>query len=57
MIRATTDFLWDTEIENLVLAGDFAVGPESEGFPLVREPETLDIGNWTLMATRSLRVP
>ncbi len=49
VIRATTDFLWDTEIENLVLAGDFAVGPESEGFPLVREPETLDIGNWTLM--------
>lgn len=47
VIRATTDFLWDTEIENLYLAGDFAVGPEEEGFPLIREPETLPLGSWT----------
>ncbi|MHB9029114.1 MAG: hypothetical protein ACYC9O_10115, partial [Candidatus Latescibacterota bacterium] len=46
IIRATTDFLWDTEIENIYLAGDFAVGPEGEGFPLLKEQETLDTGSW-----------
>lgn len=46
VIRATTDFLWDTEIENLTLAGDFAVGPEGEGFPLICEPKTLSTGSW-----------
>jgi hypothetical protein len=47
VIRATADFLWDTEIEPLYLAGDFAVGPEEEGFPIIREPETLAAGSWT----------
>jgi hypothetical protein len=46
VIRATTDFLWDTEIENIYLAGDFAVGSEADGFPLIREPELLETGNW-----------
>lgn len=46
-IRAATDFLWDTEIENLYLAGDFAVGSEADGFPLIAEPETLESGSWT----------
>ncbi len=45
-IRATTDFLWDTEIEDIYLAGDFAVGPESEGFPIIREEETIPDGSW-----------
>jgi hypothetical protein len=47
VIRAVTDFLWDTEIENLYLAGDFAVGPEEEGFPIIREPQILPLGSWT----------
>ena len=46
VIRATTDFLWDTEIESIYLAGDFAVGPESDGFPINREEETIPAGNW-----------
>jgi len=46
VIRAVTDFLWDTQIENVYLAGDFALGPEAEGFPLTHEPETLGAGSW-----------
>ncbi len=46
VIRASTDFLWDTEIENIYLAGDFAVGPEDDGFPLITEPDTLSFGSW-----------
>ncbi|MFA6472442.1 MAG: hypothetical protein WCU00_10415, partial [Candidatus Latescibacterota bacterium] len=45
-IRATTDFLWDTEIEDIYLIGDFALGPEEEGFPIIREPATLSLGSW-----------
>ena len=45
-IRATTDFLWDTEIENIYILGDFAVGPAEEGFPILKEPETLNTGDW-----------
>ena len=45
-IKAKTDFLWDTEIENIYIFGDFAVGPEEEGFPIIKEPETLNLGNW-----------
>ncbi|MDP2983559.1 MAG: glycosyl hydrolase [Candidatus Latescibacter sp.] len=45
-IRAVTDFLWDTEIENIYLVGDFAVGQEEEGFPVTREPDTLSLGSW-----------
>jgi hypothetical protein len=45
-ITAETDFLWDTEIENIYLFGDFAVGSEEEGFPVTKEPETLDTGSW-----------
>jgi len=47
-IKATTDFLWDTEIENIYIFGDFAVGPEEEGFPIIKEPETLNPGNWVM---------
>jgi hypothetical protein len=46
-IVATTDFLWDTDIEPLLLYGDFAVGSESDGFPVIAEPETLVTGTWT----------
>jgi len=46
-VTLETDYLWDTEIENIHLFGDFAVGPESEGFPIIKEPETLDTGSWT----------
>ncbi len=45
-IKATTDFLWDTEIEDIYIAGDFAVGSEEDGFPVISEPETLATGNW-----------
>ncbi|MCE5251779.1 hypothetical protein LLG96_16340 [bacterium] len=45
-IKATTDFLWDTEIENVYIVGDFAVGKEEEGFPIITEKETLDAGSW-----------
>ncbi len=47
-ITATTDYLWDTEIENIYIFGDFAVGHEEEGFPIIKEPETLNNGNWGL---------
>lgn len=46
IIRAVTDFLWDTGIENIYLAGDFAVGPKSAGFPIIREEETIQAGSW-----------
>ena len=45
-ITASTDFLWETEIEDIYLVGDFAVGPEADGFPIISEPETLDSGSW-----------
>ncbi|MFC1509624.1 glycosyl hydrolase [Candidatus Omnitrophota bacterium] len=45
-IKASTDFLWDTEIEDIYLVGDFAVGTEQDGFPIIAEPETLEAGNW-----------
>lgn len=45
-IKATTDFLWDTEIENIYIFGDFALGPEAEGFPLIKEPQTLNPVDW-----------
>jgi len=47
VVTAATDFLWDTEIENIYVFGDFAVGNEEDGFPLIREPETLGTGSWT----------
>jgi len=45
-ITATTDFLWDTEIEDIYIVGDFAVGSEEDGFPIIKEPETLNTGSW-----------
>jgi len=45
-ITATTDFLWDTEIEDIYIFGDFAVGTEKEGFPVINEQATLNTGNW-----------
>ena len=45
-ITATTDFLWDTEIESIYIIGDFGVGTEEEGFPIIKEPETLNLGDW-----------
>ena len=45
-ITAATDFLWDTEIENVYIFGDFAVGSEKDGFPIIKEPETLAVGSW-----------
>ena len=35
-----------TEIEDMYLIGDFAVGSEEEGFPIIKEPETLSTGSW-----------
>jgi len=46
-ITAETDYLWDTEIENIYLIGDFAVGSEADGFPIITEEETLASGSWT----------
>ncbi len=48
VITATTDYLWDTELEPLYLFGDFAVGSAEDGFPVIAELETLDTGSWTL---------
>ncbi len=45
-VTAETDFLWDTEIENVYLYGDFAVGTESEGFPVRYEQEVIGVGDW-----------
>ena len=45
-IRAATDFLWDTEIENIYIFGDFAIGSEQDGFPIIKEPKTLETGDW-----------
>lgn len=46
-IVAKTDYLWDTEIEDIYIFGDFAVGSEEDGFPIHTEPETLSEGSWT----------
>jgi len=46
VVTADTDFLWDTEIENIYLYGDFAVGPQSEGFPVRCERELIEVGDW-----------
>ena len=45
-ITASTDFLWDTEIEDIYIAGDFAIGSEEDGFPIMHESETLNTGSW-----------
>ncbi|MBN1291646.1 MAG: hypothetical protein JXB48_07380 [Candidatus Latescibacteria bacterium] len=45
-ITASTDFLWDTEIEDIYITGDFAVGSAEDGFPIIHEPETLNTGSW-----------
>jgi hypothetical protein len=45
-ITATADFLWDTELENIHIFGDFALGSEADGFPIIKEPETLAGGDW-----------
>ncbi|MFC1537831.1 glycosyl hydrolase [Candidatus Latescibacterota bacterium] len=45
-IKATTDYLWDTELENVHIFGDFAVGAEADGFPIIKEPETLMGSDW-----------
>ncbi len=46
-ITAETDYLWDTEIENIYLIGDFTVGSAKDGFPIMAEGETIDSGSWT----------
>lgn len=46
-ITAETDYLWDTEIEPVYAFGDFALGAEADGFPIVKEPALLDSGSWT----------
>lgn len=45
-ITAETDFLWDTEIEDIYIFGDFAAGPENEGFPVMKEQKMLETGSW-----------
>lgn len=45
-ITATTDFLWDTAVHNVSIVGDFAVGAESDGFPILAASKTLDSGDW-----------
>lgn len=46
VIRMTTDFLWDTAIENMYLAGSFALGSGENGYLLTAEPEVLGTGDW-----------
>lgn len=48
IIKATTDFLWDTEIENVYIIGDFAVGTKEDGYPVIKTPEKLTEGDWGL---------
>ncbi len=45
-ITATADYLWDTELENIHIFGKFALGAEADGFPIIKEPETMAAGDW-----------
>ena len=48
VITMSTDFLWDTDIDNVYLYGDFAVMKTDAGFALHYEFENLETGDWTL---------
>jgi len=48
VITMSTDFLWDTDIDNVYLYGDFAVMKTDGGFALHYEFENLEAGDWTL---------
>jgi len=46
VIQLRCNYQWDTEIEEVYLVGDFAVGTRGTKFRITREPAKLEPGDW-----------